>query len=1046
MGIRPRSAIACLLVLLGCAVGALLTSLDLTAAEDGSQLWSFRQVRATVPPDVKESGWPQTPIDQFILAQLEERGMSHASFADRRTLLRRITFDLIGLPPDPDDIEVFLNDESPDAFDRVVDRLLASPQYGERWGRHWLDVVRYADARDLIQLPAESDFREAWRYRDWVVTAMNQDLPYDQFVRLQLAGDLFQPANKDQIDADALVATGLLAIADFVPGDVDKEQMIADYVNDQIDVVGRAFLGLTLACARCHDHKFDPVSIEDYYSLAGIFFSTRLVPGPIKGNTPLVRVPLISQSAIAAIEAGQARDKLRIAELTRDLATRGERDYRHHLEQRVQTDSQKYAFHAWQFTHPVDGQPRAAIAEYAQRHELDSTVLQRWVAYFDEATPHPSFVALRQANSLERADELSRELADHLTAVAATRRGTDADSIDTFEQAAWLNLRADDRRLAVSDSQQVTEWPNRGVALENGTPVADVGGPRLAKVSIGQNDRTVLRFSGNELLQVPVAVPAVGSLFVVFRSDPNAGGGQRLIGWEDSAVGQHGLGIMIDGAASAHLILRRNGASGDVVTPATAALPSMSGFQIICITWGPDGVTVYRNGQLAGSNKGIDSVSSDPMITALHIGGSGSGGSPRFHGDLAELQVYRTPLDSATRARIEAELVRRWSAAGQGESSLDPIRDLYDELTAAQSPFRLDPAARVHVLSPDLKQQLASLRDELDGLQKKPAPEIPKAVVVQDGGPIDTPHAGFHDAHVYLRGNHQKPGDVVPRGFPKSITGREPPVIREGSGRKELAAWLTNPQHPLTARVMVNRIWQHHFGIGLVPTSNNFGVMGDSPSHPELLDDLAVRFVSSGWSMKRIHRLIVSSSVYQQSSVASETALAKDPENRRLWRFNRRRLQAEAIRDSLFNVGDMLDTTQGGPGFQPVATPRRSLYQMAVRTGAKSAEFAPLFDAPDCSGIVERRSESIVAPQALFLLNDPLMTDLARSLGERVIRESPSGELTEQIKRLYLITLGRLPTIAEIDIGRQLVEPSQPDTWTGYCRLMLCTNEFLFVD
>jgi len=1046
MGIRPRSAIACLLVLLGCAFRALLTSLDLTAADADGQLWSFRPVRVTTPPDVKESTWPQTPIDNFILSQLEERGLPHVSLADRRTLLRRITFDLIGLPPDPQDIEAFLNDESPDAFDRVVDRLLGSPQYGERWGRHWLDVVRYADARDLIQLPAESDFREAWRYRDWVVAAMNRDLPYDQFIRLQIAGDLFQPANNDQIDADALIATGLLAIADFVPGDVDKEQMIADYVNDQIDVVGRAFLGLTLACARCHDHKFDPVSIEDYYSLAGIFFSTRLVPGPVKGNTPLVRVPLISQSAIAAIEAGQVRDKLRIAQLTRDIATRGERDYRHYLEQRVQTDSQKYAYHAWQYTHPLDGQARAAIAQYAQRHQLDSTILQRWVAYFDEAKPHAAFVALRQANSLDRADEVSRQLAENLTAVAPSRLRSDADSIDAFEQVAWLSLRADDRRLAIAESQHVTEWPNRGVALENAIPVADVAGPRLAKVSIGQSDRTVLRFSGNELLQVPVTVPAAGSLFVVFRPDPNAGGGQRLIGWEDSAVGQHGLGIMIDGAAAAHLVLRRNGASGDVVTPATAALPSMSGFQIICITWGSEGVTVYRNGQLAGSNKGIDSVSSDPMITALRIGGPGSGGSTRFHGDLAELQIYRTPLDSATRIRVEAQLIERWSAAGQGESSFDPIRDLYEELTAAQSPFRLDPAARVDVLSSDLKQQLASLRDELDGLQKKPAPEIPTAVVVQDGGPTDTPHAGYHDAHVYLRGNHLKPGDLVSRGFPKSIAGREPPVIREGSGRKELAAWLTNPQHPLTARVMVNRIWQHHFGVGLVPTSNNFGVMGDSPSHPELLDDLAARFVSSGWSIKRMHRLIVSSSVFQQSSASNETALAKDPENRRLWRIGRRRLQAEAIRDSLFNVADMLDTTQGGPGFQPVTTPRRSLYQMAIRTGAKSAEFAPLFDAPDCSGIVERRSESIVAPQALFLLNDPLMTDLARSLGERVIRETPSGELPDRINRLYLVSLGRLPTTAEVDIGRQLVQSTQPDTWTGYCRLILCTNEFLFVD
>ncbi len=212
--------------------------------------------------------------------------------------LRRATFDLIGLPPTPAEIDAFLADQSPQAFARVVDRLLASPQYGERWGRHWLDVVRYADARDLIQLPAESDFREAWRYRDWVVNAFNRDLPYQEFVRNQVAGDLLPPPRPGGINKDGLVATGLLAIADFVPGDVDKDQMIADYVNDQIDVVSRAFLGLTVACARCHDHKFDPISSEDYYALAGIFFSTRLIPGPVPGNTPLgPRPPPVSGRA-----------------------------------------------------------------------------------------------------------------------------------------------------------------------------------------------------------------------------------------------------------------------------------------------------------------------------------------------------------------------------------------------------------------------------------------------------------------------------------------------------------------------------------------------------------------------------------------------------------------------------------------------------------------------------------------------------------------------------------------------------------------------------
>ncbi len=292
------------------------------------QFWSFRPVQAARPPIIQHAHWPSSPIDRFIVSALEAKGLTAAPPADKRTLLRRVTFDLIGLPPTPDEIEAFLKDDSPGAFATVVDRLLASPQYGERWGRHWLDVARYADARDLIQLPKESDFREAWRYRDWVVDSFNRDLPYADFVRSQVAGDLIPSPRPGGFNAEGLVATGLLAIADFVPGDVDKNQMIADYVNDQVDVVSRAFLGLSVACARCHDHKFDPISTEDYYALAGIFFSTRIIPGPVAGNTPLVKVPLLSPSELAHQKEQVVADSRRRAELERSLTEMADNAYR----------------------------------------------------------------------------------------------------------------------------------------------------------------------------------------------------------------------------------------------------------------------------------------------------------------------------------------------------------------------------------------------------------------------------------------------------------------------------------------------------------------------------------------------------------------------------------------------------------------------------------------------------------------------------------------------------------------------------------------------
>lgn len=655
-----RPIIRCFIVQLASWMIAWGPSFILQADDGEERFWSFQPVRAVAPPVVRSQDWLRSAVDAFALAKLEERGLSPSPAADRRALIRRATFDLTGLPPTLDEINAFLTDESPEAFATVVDRLLASPRYGERWGRHWLDVVRYADARDLIQLPAESDFREAWRYRDWVVSAFNRDLPYDQFVMQQVAGDLLQPADKNQVDADAIVATGMLAIADFVPGDVDKQQMIADYVNDQIDVVGRAFLGLTVACARCHDHKFDPISTEDYYSLAGIFFSSRLIPGPVKGNTPLVRVPLLSGVDIAALEAGQAHDKARLAELSRDISVLGEREYRTYLERRVDDQTKRYLLATWELTHPPAGQDRPAVAEFSKTQGLDAVALARWTTYLEEKQPHPALAALRAASDKTAAEQQSGALAAKLSTFAAERRAMETRdaAAKSLADSAVLRFQADDRRLTTNDAQQVTSWPNRSRGSESATPVANVTAPAITKVQMVGGERTVLRFSGREVLQVPGGVPTAGSLFVVFRPDPAGTPGQRLIGWEDAAVGQHGVGIMTDAAGAVHAILRRNGANGDIVVPGPSPVPSKPEFQVLSVTWGPGGVTVHRNGQSFGSNKGIDSVSSDPAIGALQIGGPGSGSSPRFQGELAELRVYGLPLDDQARSRVEVELIR----------------------------------------------------------------------------------------------------------------------------------------------------------------------------------------------------------------------------------------------------------------------------------------------------------------------------------------------------------------------------------------------------
>jgi hypothetical protein len=1022
-----------------------------TITEKQRRFWAFQPVKAVSVPAVSDRDWPRSDVDRFILARLEGKGLAPARPADKRTLLRSVTFDLTGLPPTPAESEAFLNDESPQAFAKVVDRLLASPRYGERWGRHWLDVVRYADARDLIQLPAESDFREAWRYRDWVVEAFNRDLPYQELVRLQIAGDLLPPPQPGGVNRDGLVATGMLAIADFIPGDVDKEQMIADYVNDQIDIVGRTFLGLTIACARCHDHKFDPIGTEDYYALSGVFFSTRIIPGPVAGNTPLIRVPLLSQAEIAQAQKQDAADKQRRAELEEQLFEAADRDYLAYVKPLVTQQTGRYLVAACAYRHPFSGPAKGSLGELAKQHGLQEDLLAGWVAYLGRVEKQPPAdrpLALRDAAAGKLAGHELEEAAGRLQqALAALARRNEDEATEPgakrfLARAALLRYRADDPQLVTDSAGRVTVWLNRFGPLGDATPPPAGVGPVKTTATIDGHTRAVLRFDGNALLETPRRPPPAGSLFVVFQTAAKASPGRRLVGWEDSDVGKHGLGLMTDPGTGLHAILRNNGRSGDLVDKRPA-----KGFETVCITWGPKGSTLHRNGAVAGAQKGIDGVSSDPGIAALKIGGPGSGNAPRFHGDVAEIRVYNRQLDDGERRQVEAELRETWfQDVDPRAPSKNPIAELYDELLSPRGPFGGSAAEWGKRLPAEVRSRRTALSDELEALRKKPPFVIPQAVAVQEGGPKGTRHEGFQDARVCLRGDPKKLGKAVPRGFPRILAGEHPVRITEGSGRLQLADWLTRADNPLAARVMVNRIWQHHFGEGLVRTPNDFGERGERPTHPELLDYLATRFVESGWSVKAMHRLMILSSVYQQSSRPDAAGLASDPENRLLGRMNRRRLEAEAIRDSLLAVAGRLDEKRGGPPFTDLAVPRRTLYLQSSRTGANTSDFGGLFDRADPGSIVAQRGQSVAAPQALFFLNDKFVNTLARDLASRIVREAPRDDRA-RIRYLYAVVLGRPPTGRELDLGLEWLAPAEGiDSLERYCQLILCTNEFLYID
>jgi hypothetical protein len=641
-----------------------------------------------VPPPPDPTRWADNPVDAFILTRLREHGLRPVPAADRRTLLRRVTFDLIGLPPTPADVDAFLADDSPDAYERVVDRLLASPQYGERWGRHWLDVVRYADtAGDNADYPVP----EARLYRDYVIDSFNHDKPYDEFVREQIAGDILAGQGPPEKYAEQVIATGYLALSRrYATGPYELWHLT---LEDSIDTTGRAFLGLTLRCARCHDHKFDPVTKQDYYALYGIFASTQY--------------------------------------------------------------------------------PWAGAEEFASK-----------------------------------------------------------------------------------------KFPREHFA--------------------------------------PLLPPAAAA--------------RRFCAWQEK------------------------------------------------------------------------------------------------------------------RDRLEAE-VRKAQKRGD--------------------------AARVNGLGAEL----------LNLIKTSLPPDLPGAYAVREGQPAD--------AYIQVRGEVDQHGPVVHRGVPKFLEGGRPVTVpADASGRLQLAEWLTRPDNPLTARVLVNRVWQHHFGKGLVTTPSNFGTRGEPPTHPELLDWLTARFLESGWSIKALHRQILLSKTYQLASADDDANAATDPGNRWYWRCDRRRLDAEAIRDALLAASGKLDLTRPGPHpFPPMdrwgwtqhnpfkevyASNHLSVYLMTQRF--QRHPFLALFDGPDTNTSTEQRTTATVPQQALFWMNDPFVTAQAEGLARRLL--AASGDPGVRIDLAHRLAWSRPARPEEVSRGihyveeyaRGLAEAGAPadrlelEAWTSYARVLLGANEFVYLD
>ncbi len=926
---------------------------------EARSFWAFRPVSDPPPPKVERLDWCRSPLDRFVLARLEQAGLSPAPKASKRALIRRATYDLTGLPPTPEEVAAFLADDKPGAFARVVDRLLASPHYGQRWGRHWLDVVRYGDSNGLDENLA---FAHAWRYRDYVIEAFNQDLPYHTFLQEQIAGDLLpEPASED-VQLRRIVATGFLCLGAKMLAEDDPVKMEMDIIDEQLDTLGKATMAMTLGCARCHEHKFDPISMGDYYALAGIFKSTRTM----ENFTVVARW---QERPVATSEAIAHRDRIRqqIDEL----------------------------------------QAKTENLIQQERNALLNTAREQFREYL--------LAGARQVS-------LQRLLA---------KRGP---------QIQQNNKTLDPARQLIE-----AEHYDRGNVLKE---TSNYGKGIGVLVNRGETPNVVeydIHVPASGLYQLDIRYAAAMArpcrLLVdghVIRSDA---AGKVTGSWYPDTQTWFAEAIFPLSEGAHRLRLEHPTFFPHIDKLLLSPVPDAEAILTEPRFWKIDDATLlpgilHACAQLSKSNEKEQGGPFQAWRFLL------AHGTLEGYSGTTELEGF---LLAAPRPETLSDLADRYNQAHQ---SKDHSAELKQVLNKKGGPFHPETIPE-SAFSEEVREQIAMLRQKSEQ-QRKTLPNLPEAMAVSEGEP--------QDLRIHLRGNHLTLGAKVRRRFPKVLELDSTPVVpSESSGRLELAQWLTDPRHPLTARVLVNRVWQHHFGHGLVRTPDHFGNLGERPTHPELLDWLATRFVKSGWSIKSLHRLILCSSAWQQSTAWNPKAAQQDPENRLLWRMNRRRLEAEPLRDALLSVGGLLDeemqgsllptknrayvTSTANVNPEIYNTRRRTVYLPVIRSAVH--DYLAAFDFGDPSVMRGRRDETTVAPQALFLMNSQVVAQASQALADRLLSERTNNE--DRVELLFELLFSRSPTKEERHKALQFIQDDGL-SWKSLCRALMMTNEFLYLD
>ena len=764
-----------------------------TGAE-ASDHWAYQPVTRPSVPSVGNFSWPSGAMDHFILAKLRENGMRPARRANRRILIRRVTLDLTGLPPTSGEVDRFVADDSPGAYRRVVERLLASPRFGERWGRHWLDLARYADTKGYLAGNQARLFTHSYTYRDYVIDAFNADLPYDRFIIQQVAADKLDLGT----DKRPLAAMGFLTLGRRFLNNPH------DIIDDRIDVVSRGFMGLTVGCARCHEHKYDPIPMADYYSLYGVFASSH-EPGD---------KPFISEAIDPIQRAAFERERKR----REDNLNNYQREQYARIREQVKQQTGDYIWAA----HRSAKVPAAKLDELARKAKLDPDLTRRWMR--------------------------------HLT----KRRESDDPVFATWFVLAKLDAK-----------------------------------------SFGEQGRAAL-----------------------------------------------------------------DGESLDKAHPAVRAALQ-------------------------------DADSLEAVAKAL--------------GQL----LYE---------------------AGEDQPKLREV--VYSDT----SPAKLSDGDVMRVMEVKGREGIRSRRRKFDELEGEHPGAPNRAMVLLD-------NAQPHNPRIFLRGNPGSKGDAVPRRFLAVLSGKERRPFEGGSGRLEMARAIADPQNPLTTRVMVNRVWQRLFGSGLVKTPSDFGVRAEPPSHPKLLDFLTAGFIEKGWSIKALIRGIVTSSTYRQGETLQPEFAERDPGNRLLWQMNRKRLDFEAMRDSVLSVSGSLSLQQGGRSVRIDDKPdanRRTVYAFVNRQNLPNLFRTFDFAGPDTT--CPQRFTTTVPQQALYLLNSPFIEAQAKRLAKREEVQAVADD--SRIRVLYRLAYQREPSAGELVLASQFVDNFVPSAvaWERLGQALLVSNEMMFVD